>query len=203
MAVKRQVGLLGGSFDPVHTAHISLALAAIQSLSLDQVQLLPAGQPWQKNQLNASSNDRLAMLHLACRPHPQLIVNPIEIDRNGATYTIDTLSTLPNTAEYTWIMGADQLANFCSWHRWRDIITQVRLAVAQRPGTPLIPPPLLEKSLPAKGLVYIPFPPKNVAASAIRLALAQGQNHIPELDPLVQDYIYTHRLYQQPPTPSA
>ncbi|WP_322995339.1 nicotinate (nicotinamide) nucleotide adenylyltransferase [Castellaniella sp.] len=203
MAVKPQVGLLGGSFDPVHTAHIGLALAAIQALSLEQVQLLPAGLPWQKGQLGASANDRLAMLRLASSPYPQLHINPIELQRSGATYTIDTLTALPDSAQYTWIMGADQLANFCNWHRWRDIIQYVRLAVAQRPGTTLTIPPSLEQLLPDEGLVRIPFPPQDIAASTIRLALAQGQTHIPELDPLVLDYIHTHQLYQQPSIPGA
>ncbi|MFT0532279.1 nicotinate (nicotinamide) nucleotide adenylyltransferase [Castellaniella hirudinis] len=202
MAVAPRVGLLGGSFDPVHKAHIALALAAIQALSLDQVQLLPAGQPWQKPALGATAQHRLAMLLLACRHHPQLAVNPAELHRAGVTYTIDTLLALPDTARYTWIMGADQLLNFCSWHRWRDIIQHARLAVAQRPGSALRIPPALQAVLPADGLVRLPFPPQDIAATAIRQALRQGQTQIPALDPAVLDYIRTHGLYQAPANPT-
>lgn len=196
MVVKPQIGLLGGSFDPVHKAHIALAQAAIQTLSLDRVEMLPAGHPWQKQSLSAAPHHRLAMLKLACDDNPLLAINPIELERRGATYTIDTLAALPDTAEYTWILGTDQLVNFCTWHRWQDIVQCVRLAVAQRPGTNLSIPAALSQELAPDGLVQIPFRPMDVSASAIRLALAQGETHIPALDARVQHYIHTHRLYQ-------
>lgn len=196
-----QVGLLGGSFDPVHRAHIALARAACQALSLAYVELLPAGRPWQRDQLGASPDHRLAMLRLACGDDPQLRINPIELRRPGATYTIDTLEALPPTARYTWILGADQLANFCTWHRWRDILGRVRLAVAQRPGASPAPPAELARALTPDGLVRIPFPPLDISASAIRQELAQGREPESQLDPLVLGYIRTHQLYQHPALP--
>ncbi|WP_416233061.1 nicotinate (nicotinamide) nucleotide adenylyltransferase [Castellaniella sp.] len=193
-----QVGLLGGSFDPVHLAHIAMARAACQALQLSYVELLPVGQPWQRGRLSASPEHRLAMLKLACGDDPQLRINPIELQRPGATYTIDTLTALPRTARYTWILGSDQLANFCTWHRWRDILQHVRLAVVQRPGSPLEPPMELAQALAPEGLVRIPLPPQDVSASAIRQALTQGCLPESQLDPLVLGYIRTHQLYQRP-----
>ncbi|WP_323000308.1 nicotinate (nicotinamide) nucleotide adenylyltransferase [Castellaniella sp.] len=193
-----QVGLLGGSFDPVHRAHIALAQAACRALRLAYVELLPAGRPWQRDQLGASAEHRLAMLQLACGDDPHLRINPIELQRPGATYTIDTLEALPPNARYTWILGADQLANFCTWHRWRDILRHVRLAVAQRPGASLTPPAELARALAPGGLIHIPFPIQDVSASTIRQELAQGALPSSQLDPLVLGYIRTHQLYQRP-----
>jgi nicotinate-nucleotide adenylyltransferase len=196
MALAPEIGLLGGSFDPVHRAHIALALAALDTLALDHVELLPAAQPWQRSTLNASPEHRLRMLELACRDEPRLQVNPLELERAGPTYTLDTLRALPQGPRYTWIMGADQLVNFCTWHDWREIIRLVRLAVAQRPGTPLTTPPALATALPAGALQLIPFTARNISATSIRRSLAAGRPANDMLDPRVLDYIHVHQLYR-------
>lgn len=196
MALAPEIGLLGGSFDPVHRAHIALALAALDTLALDHVELLPAAQPWQRSTLNASPEHRLRMLELACRDEPGLQVNPLELERAGPTYTLDTLRALPQGPRYTWIMGADQLVNFCTWHDWREIIRLVRLAVAQRPGTPLTTPPALAEALPAGTLQLIPFTARNISATSIRRSLAAGRPADDMLDPRVLDYIHVHQLYR-------
>lgn len=196
MALAPEIGLLGGSFDPVHRAHIALALAALDTLALDHVELLPAAQPWQRSTLNASPEHRLRMLELACRDEPGLQVNPLELERAGPTYTLDTLRALPQGPRYTWIMGADQLVNFCTWHDWREIIRLVRLAVAQRPGTPLTTPPALAKALPAGAPQLIPFTARNISATSIRRSLAAGRPADDMLDPRVLDYIHVHQLYR-------
>ncbi|HEX7386838.1 MAG TPA: nicotinate (nicotinamide) nucleotide adenylyltransferase [Castellaniella sp.] len=202
MAVKTplEIGLLGGSFDPVHGAHIALAEAALESLKLDHVELLPAGRPWQRGDLGAAPEHRLHMLQIACAGHPGLRVNPIEIQRQGATYTLDTLLALPPGPRYTWIMGTDQLANFCTWRQWPEILHHVRLAVAQRPGTSLVPPAALAAVLRTGDLVQIPFEVQPVSATAIRQALASGNPADDMLNSRVLAYIRTHRLYA-PHTP--
>ncbi|MGB3277015.1 MAG: nicotinate-nicotinamide nucleotide adenylyltransferase, partial [Castellaniella sp.] len=131
---------------------------------------------------------------------PGLRVNPIELHRAGVTYTIDTLAALPATARYTWILGSDQLANFCTWHRWRELLQHVRLAVAERPGTPVAPSPELAQALPPDGLVRIPFTPQPISATAIRRDLAAGRPVDAMLPPRVLDYIHAHRLYLDPNT---
>jgi len=200
-----KIGLLGGSFDPVHQAHLALAQAALAHCGLDQVQFIPAAAPWQRKPLSASPAHRLAMLHLALLDQPGLSINSIEIERGGPTYTIDTVRALPAGASYYWILGADQLANFCTWHKWREIARSVRLLVAQRPGTPLTPPPELARQLSQDGLALLelPFPAMPVSASDIRIRLAEGAPTDGQLHPAVADYIARHGLYRPSPASPA
>jgi len=191
------IGLLGGSFDPVHRAHIALARAAQQALALDQVWLLPAASPWQREPLATSGEHRLRMLELAVAPHAGLCVDSRELDRSGKTYTIDTVSQLAPGAHYVWILGSDQLRNFCTWCRWQDIVRHVDLAVAQRSDAALEPPLALAQHLQSlgRGLAVIPFTPMDVSASTIRRHLAHGLPVHAWLDPAVMDYIAHHHLY--------
>ena len=193
----RRSGLLGGSFDPVHEAHIALAEAAMRTLELADVQLIPAANPWQRAPLKAAPDHRLRMLELAVDGHPGLTVNPIEIVRGGATYTIDTLRALP-PGRYVWLLGADQLANFCTWRAWQDIAAMVDLAVAVRPGTALLVPDELAQWLQGHGHVLqeLPFAPMDVSASGIRERLAHGASAAGMLNPAVADYISRHGLYR-------
>ena len=132
-----KIGLLGGSFNPVHQAHIRLALTAFEQLQLDEVQLIPAGQPWQKKPLSVSNQDRLTMLQLAIRDYPVLQINTIELERTGPSYTIDTVSQLSRQKgeQYYWIMGSDQINNFCTWRQWQEIIDYVQLVALSIPLT--------------------------------------------------------------------
>lgn len=191
---------MGGSFDPVHLAHIALARAALQTLQLDEVELIPAANPWQRQPLSASTEHRLAMLQLAIAGEPHLRVNTLEIERGGKTYTIDTLNELPRNTDYYWILGADQLDNFCSWRQWRDIATRVRLVIAQRPGAELTPPPPLKQHLAAlnRTLIELPFEPMAISATAIRRLLARGQSAHGMIDVAVAQYIKQNKLYQAP-----
>ena len=193
-----RIGLLGGSFDPVHNAHLSLAHAALNALKLDQVQLIPAGQPWQRAPLGASPEHRLEMLRLATRDTSAFKVNPIEIHRIGPTYTIETLQALDPAHEYFWILGADQLTNFCTWHQWSDIVERVHLAVAQRPSSTIVAPDALKQWLSThqRKLLEIPFQPLDVSATAIRKRIAQKQSAQDLLPEVVEQYILEHGLYR-------
>lgn len=194
----KRIGLLGGSFDPVHLAHIALAQNALQSLGLAEVQLIPAANPWQRAALHATAEQRRDMLELAIAGHAGLVVNPTEIERGGATYTIDTLRALPQDARYVWLLGTDQLANFCTWRNWQDIASLVDLAVATRPGTELSAPPALAAHLLSQGrkLQELPFTPMPVSASEIRRRLAQGESTDGMLAAPVAAYIAAHHLYR-------
>lgn len=197
MGIKK-IGLLGGSFDPVHLAHTALAETARKHLALDELQLIPAANPWQRQPLAASPEHRLAMLVLAIAGKPGLLINPIEIERGGKTYTIDTLEQLPQVSEYFWVLGSDQLANFCSWHRWEDIARHVHLAVAERPGDNSHAPIPLQRLLDQveKSLIRLPFEASPVSASDIRRRLAKGLSVDGLLDSAVIQYIRQHGLYQ-------
>ncbi|MFA5489720.1 MAG: nicotinate (nicotinamide) nucleotide adenylyltransferase [Candidimonas sp.] len=199
MGVKK-TGLLGGSFDPVHLAHVALAEAALSQLGLDTVQLLPAGQPWQRSALNATNAQRLAMLELAIAHHPKLRINTTEIDRGGPTYTIDTVLALPEDARHYWIVGADQLQNFCTWQRWEDIVERVTLVAAQRPGSTLRAPDALTQRLRALNRPILPlaFQPMRISATDIRQRLADGRPTDGLLDGAVARYIRDNALYHPP-----
>lgn len=196
MAVIPKIGLLGGSFDPVHKAHIALAQAAITSLGLDSLQLIPAGQPWQKEKLKANNEQRLEMLTIASKGLAKININTVEIDRSGATYTIDTLESLPKGPKYYWVMGSDQLANFCSWHRWQDIIRLVDLAVAKRPNSKLIAPKQLSIALNENHIVEIQFDPINVSATQIRNYLEKDIDCSKYIDSNVLTYIKENNIYR-------
>jgi nicotinate-nucleotide adenylyltransferase len=199
--VQPRIGLLGGSFDPIHNAHIKLACAARDYFNLDLVMLIPAGQPWQRDALQVNAYDRMAMVKLAITNQAKLSACSLEIDRNGPTYTIETLKALDPKARYYWILGADQLNNFCTWHKWSDIAERVTLVVAQRPLSTMNVPKLLQEQI-NKGsakLVTLPFEPLAVSASDIRNRLLQKQSVETLLDKPVLKYIEAHNLYGTKP----
>lgn len=195
---QRRIGLLGGSFDPIHQAHLSLARAAIKHANLDEVQLIPAGQPWQRAKLKASPQDRAAMVSLAIGNEPGLRLNSIEIERQGPTYTIETLRALPTGPDYFWILGSDQLENFCTWSDWAAIAGMVTLLVALRPQYDLSIPLALDSLVKAGAarVQSLPFEPMATSATRVREHLAQGLSVTEDLSPAVIQYIQTHHLYQ-------
>lgn len=193
----KRIGLLGGSFDPVHVAHTALARAALRELDLALVELIPAASPWQRGPLRATPTQRCDMIRLAIADEPGIVLNTAEIDRGGPTYTIDTVRDLPSDRRYVWLLGTDQLANFCTWRAWQAIADRVDLAVATRPGTPLVPPAPLENHLAAqhRHVEILPFAEMPISASAIRNRLA---HELPVDDLLaepVYEYIRAHHLY--------
>lgn len=194
----KKIGLLGGSFNPVHLAHLAMARTALRALNLDEVQLIPAGNPWQKQPLRISGAQRLEMLALAIADEPGIVINDIEINREGATYTIDTLRNLPRNAKYYWLLGTDQLNNFCTWQNWQEITDYVTLTVAWRTGYPLHIPQELDALLrrDGKGLITLPFKAMNVSSTEIRSRIQQGQDASAFVPAPVLDYINTHGLYR-------
>lgn len=201
-----RVGLMGGSFNPVHVAHVALAQTALTALSLDQVRWLPAGQPWQKTASAGVSAllpaaQRLAMVQLAIAHESRFVADPLELQREGPSYTLDTLQALqqahPHVVEWFLIIGQDQYANFATWHGWQHILQLVTLAVACR-GDAVAATPTALRHVPHRW-VTLPMPPFHISSTDIRQQLAHGQSAfslVPKvLDEAVARYIDTHQLY--------
>ena len=196
----RRIGLLGGSFDPIHNAHLQLAENACTELELDSVWFIPAGQPWQRDPLAASPQQRWDMVSLAIAGRPGLRACDIEIKRQGPSYTIDTvraLRTAHHGAAFTFILGADQLRNLPTWNGWEDIVAQVDLAAARRPGYDDKAPPELLDALAAHGhqLHRLAMPEIDLSATRIRRSIAQGESLAGLAPAAVAHYIDQHRLY--------
>lgn len=212
--VRRRIGLLGGTFDPVHVGHLALARTARAALSLDEVRLVPTGSSWQKSGVRASAAQRLEMARLAAACVEGLVVDDREVRRAGASYTIDTLTELradlgPEPA-IVLLLGSDQLRNLSTWHRWRDLFGQAHVACTQRERVSLtdLPEELEElvrergrQSLPdapSGALVFFSMPPVPVSATALRAQLARGERPRELVPAAVLDYIETHGLYGRP-----
>ncbi len=131
----RGIGLLGGTFDPVHTGHLALAREAIRQLRLLRVDFVPAPAPWQKNVLTPL-NLRLAMLEAAMSGHAEFGINLTDVLREGATYTIDTVRDLRNAVGTSLplilLIGQDQWVNFHTWKDWARLTDYVSIAVCSR-----------------------------------------------------------------------
>ena len=131
-----KIGILGGTFDPVHNGHIEIAMAAMAALGLDQVALMPSGDPPHKTRAT-DKLDRLRMAQLAAQDRPGLYVSDLEIRRQGRTYTVDTLSTLAAEhpeVEWTYILGADALNKLDTWKEFPRIARLCAFAAVSRPG---------------------------------------------------------------------
>lgn len=131
----RGIGILGGSFDPIHRGHLQLARDALEQLGLAQVLLVPAGRPWQKSGL-APAAARARMVELAIAGEPGLALERCEIERDGPSYTIDTLrelrARLGADTPLVLLLGGDQWANLATWRDWRSLTDFAHLAIARR-----------------------------------------------------------------------
>jgi len=192
--VSRRIGLLGGTFDPVHNAHVALACVALDTLALDQLRWVPAGQPWQKTRRVTAAVHRLAMLELAIAGEPRFVLERCEIDRAGPSYTLDTLHALQRRepgAQWYLIVGQDQFANLPSWHGWQELLSLVTLAVAARPGAAVA----VDAQLQALAYHVLPLDAMDISASAIRERRRRGDSIDALVPPAVARYIDRNALY--------
>jgi len=192
--VKRRIGLLGGTFDPVQNAHVALACTALDTLALDELRFVPAGAPWQKVRGIASGVHRAAMLRLAMAGEPRFVLERCELDRAGPSYTIDTVHELQRRepdAQWFLIVGQDQFANLHTWHRWVELLSLVTLAVAARSGAEQAADPRVQ----AHAYQVLPLPLMEIASTTIRERVARGESIDALVPPAVARYIDQHALY--------
>lgn len=192
---KRRVGLFGGTFDPVHRAHVALAHAALQAFDLHELRWVPAGRPWQKLRHITAAEHRVAMVQLATADEPRFSIDRIEIEREGASYTLDTVRTLQTREpdnELFLIIGQDQYAGLHTWDRWQELLARVTLAVANRPGGAAAAAP----QVLAQPHRAVPLPMLDISSTDIRKRVALGQDISQLVPPEVARYIDQHRLYQ-------
>ena len=211
------VALLGGSFDPVHHGHVALAALFQELLKPDQLRVVPAGNPWQKSGLQASGEQRVAMLRLAFgEAGLDVTIDTQEIARGAPTYSIDTLrgmrAELGPDASIVFLMGADQLQQLDTWRDWRALFDLAHFGVAARPGFALahaaLPPAVAQEISVRQGsLEQLRTTPSgrvflaetldvDISATQVRAALQRGEQANSLISPVVLDYIQQHHLYE-------
>lgn len=184
-----RIGVLGGTFDPIHEGHLAVAHTALQQFRLDKMILVPDFKPPHKEfQGGASPEDRLAMTQLASQNFPHFEVSDIEIKRAEISYTIDTLKTLKKQypgSEFFLIMGADNYAHFEKWKEPDEIRKMAQILVAPREGVEVN----LDRTSP------IVMPHKTLSSTEIRKGLQKGQFGSSMIPQGVLDYIRKQHLY--------
>ena len=176
----RRIGVLGGTFDPIHLGHLVVAEEAARRLRLDEIVFVPSGESWHKDTTAAArSADRLAMVQEAIAADPRFTASSVDIDRGGPTFTIDTLEDLraqdarahpDDPAEWTFIAGADALADFATWRDPDGILERAEVVAVTRPGHALlIPEPYGAR------IRCLEIPALDVSSREIRRRVAAGE----------------------------
>ncbi len=188
------IGLLGGSFDPVHHGHLIVGRVAMEALGLDQLRFVPAReQPFKRGRHVAPAADRAAMLELAVAGEGRFGVERAELERAGPSYSVDTLEVLrarePDAA-FTLLLGADAAQELGDWHRAAALPALARIVVFARPGTPI----------PASALVAatVEVPSIAISATEIRRRVRDGRSIRYWVPDAVAEYVARHRLYLDP-----
>lgn len=214
---RRRILLLGGSFDPVHNGHVALAAYFTRLLHPDELRILPAGNPWQKQGLRTSPSDRVEMLRRAFTRQPvEVVIDQREILRDRPTYTIDSLRELRAEmgpqASLAFLLGADQLRQLDTWKEWRHLFGYAHLCAASRPGFAIdaahLPTDVAAEfsrrtATPEQirntphGLAYLAANlAMDISATTLRAALQRGERPQSLIPDGVLDYIEQHQLYK-------
>jgi nicotinate-nucleotide adenylyltransferase len=206
------IGILGGTFDPIHLGHLRPAVEVRQALALDHVRLMPARVSPLRDAPETPGGHRLAMVQaaLADSGAPDLLADGRELDRPGPSYTADTLAELADelrAARFHLIVGADAFASFDRWQRWPQILERAHVVVTHRPGMPLVVPDAVRARVThdatdlaqrGAGCVLVqPVSQLDISATAIREAAAAGRDLRYWVPESVRRYIGEHHLYQR------
>ncbi|MGP3968962.1 nicotinate-nucleotide adenylyltransferase [Streptomyces sp. 6N223] len=199
---KRRIGVMGGTFDPIHHGHLVAASEVATLFHLDEVIFVPTGQPWQKSHRDVSpAEDRYLMTVIATASNPQFSVSRIDIDRGGKTYTIDTLRELRAQhadADLFFITGADALAQILSWRDAEELFALAHFIGVTRPGHQLADP-----GLPCGGVSLVEVPALAISSTDCRKRVARGDPVWYLVPDGVVRYINKRALYRHhPPGPA-
>jgi nicotinate-nucleotide adenylyltransferase len=194
-----RLGVLGGTFDPVHVGHLLLAEEAREQLGLEQVRFVPAGQPWRKaGRRISNAEDRLAMLRLAAEDNPAFEVSDLEVSRLGPSYTGETLASIrteQKDAEIFFILGEDALADLPNWRDPDRIVELAVLAVARRPSDGTEERDLELMAIAPGREVWLSMPRIDISSSEIRERVQKGLSVRYRVPDAVEAYIGEHNLY--------
>jgi nicotinate-nucleotide adenylyltransferase len=197
------LGVFGGTFDPIHVAHLAVAEAARDALGLERVLFIPAGEPPHKrDRPMTSAADRLAMVEAAIADNPGFAASRIEIDRAGPSYSAETLAALRSgtAQQLAFIVSAEAYAELPTWHQPERVLELATLVVAPRDGYPQADAAFLEQMLPTSvaRVVFLDGPRMRLSASEIRARAAAGRSLRYLVPDAVAAYIGDHALYQDP-----
>lgn len=189
-----RTGILGGTFDPIHMAHLHAGETALYQASLDRVLFVPAGEPWQKShRVLTGAAHRLEMIRLAIADTDGFEIDDLEISRKGPSYTIDTILSFPEDEELSLILGADAALGLPTWHRWEEVVDGVSLLIVPRPGTDARE---VQSVLP--DAIFLDMAVLEISGTEIR-EMAEIGEPFRFLVPLaVHDYIESLGLYAEP-----
>ncbi len=196
MVKGKRIGILGGTFDPIHLGHLIIAQCAIEGSSLDKVIFVPAGQPYMKTRPISSAVDRLAMVDLAIKGNPRFEASDVDIKRAGPTYTVDTLKALKvklgKGTTLSLIMGADSVAELPGWHKVKDLLSMCTILAFSRPGIKIVAAPEIKHKIK-----WIDAPQVEISATDIRDRVKAGKNISYLVPERVKDHIKKRGLYQK------
>ncbi|WP_259884425.1 nicotinate-nucleotide adenylyltransferase [Corynebacterium sanguinis] len=194
----RKIGVMGGTFDPIHNGHLVAGSEVADRFDLDEVVFVPTGDPWQKADREVTDSEhRYLMTVIATASNPQFTVSRVDIDRGGPTYTIDTLRDLREvypTEELYFITGADALSSIMSWHDWDRMFDLAEFVGVTRPGYEL-----REDMLPAKHQErahLVEIPAMAISSTDCRLRASQGRPVWYLVPDGVVRYIAKNNLYR-------
>ncbi|HUL28282.1 MAG TPA: nicotinate-nucleotide adenylyltransferase [Streptosporangiaceae bacterium] len=197
MADAQRIGVMGGTFDPIHHGHLVAASEVAQVFTLDEVVFVPTGQPWQKEDRQVSpSEDRYLMTVIATASNPRFSVSRIDIDRGGPTYTIDTLRDLRaergDEAELFFITGADALEQIMSWQDVNELFKLAHFVGCTRPGHRLT-----GHGLPEDRVSLVEIPALAISSTNCRQRVGQGEPIWYLVPDGIVQYIAKRRLYRR------
>lgn len=198
-----KLGILGGTFDPIHYGHLVVAEECRARLGLDVVLFIPAGQPPHKRgRIISSAEHRVEMVRLAIASNPGFELSRIEVDRVGPSYTVDTLARLrdeygPSTRLY-FVVGMDALAEILTWHEPVRLISLCQVVAVTRPGFADFDLAALEPAIPdaRRRICVLPAPELRISSSDLRRRVARGLPIKYQVPESVEEYVYRHGLYR-------